>query len=76
MSAILRKDLPPVICTTDHAAEVLGVSRSRVRQMEKDGRLRAWKIGDRVVLLDLRQVQRLARAPRKTGRPRGGAVLD
>ena len=74
--AILRKNLPPVICTTDRAAEVLGVSRSRVRQMAKDGRLRSWRVSDRIVFFDLREVERLALVPRKTGRPRGGLVLD
>ncbi len=71
-----RKDLFPRNCTTDWAAQKLGCSRSRVRQFMKDGRIRFKQQTDRHVVLNADDVLKLDAAPRKTGRPRGGAVLD
>jgi excisionase family DNA binding protein len=66
------------LVTTDEAAKILGCSRSRIRQMARAREFRQFKIGDsgRSVLLDLGEVRKVAREPRKTGRPRSSNASD
>jgi hypothetical protein len=60
------------LVTTKRAAAIIGCSDSRVRQMARAGELRQFPVSEsgRCVLLDLGEVQRMARHPRHTGRPR------
>jgi excisionase family DNA binding protein len=51
------------------AAERLGVSKGRVSQLLKDGRLVGYRDG-RDVMVSVASVDQLAASPRKTGRPR------
>ena len=73
---IKTKSLPPRICSTEDAAEIIGCHRSRVRQYVSDGTLRSYRLGERAIMLDLSQVTRVARDVNGTGRPRGGTVND
>ena len=58
--------------STAEAAEILGVTPSRVRQLIIEGRLGATKIG-RDQLLDKEEVENFALKPRmRTGRPKSG----
>lgn len=67
-----------VLITSDDAAELLGCTRSRIRQLWAAGELRSISLGrsDRFRVLDLGEVQRYAARRPKTGRPRGGARMD
>ena len=58
------------LVTTKEAAQILGVTPVRVRQLIKDGRLVAEKRG-RDHLLEDREVQRFERQGRRSG-PKGG----
>ena len=58
------------LVTTREAAQILGVTAVRVRQLIKDGRLVAEKRG-RDHLLEDREVQRFKRHGRRSG-PKGG----
>ncbi|MGH7903658.1 MAG: helix-turn-helix domain-containing protein [Candidatus Dormibacteraceae bacterium] len=51
------------------AAEILGVSRRRVRQLREEGRLRSEKIG-RDWLVDAESVRAYAETARRSGKPR------
>lgn len=75
-----RSELPEVVCTTDTAAEIIGVARSRIRQLVAAGRLTPYPRGSRpcprAMLLDGAEVKAYARERQTSGRPRGGALLD
>ena len=58
------------LVTTEDAAQILGVTAVRVRQLMADGRLVAEKCGQDHVLED-REVQRCKRHGRRSG-PEGG----
>ena len=58
------------LVTTKEAAQILGVTPVRVRQLIKDGRLGAEKRG-RDHLLEDREVERFRRQGRRSG-PKGG----
>jgi hypothetical protein len=67
--------LDGMISTSD-AAEVLGVSESRVRQFVLDGRLKAaGRIGINL-LFERRVVAALAKKPRRRGRPRTEGIIS
>ena len=61
------------LVTTKEAAQILGVTPVRVRQLIKDGRLVAVKRG-RDHLLEDREVKRFQRHGRRSG-PKGGRLL-
>lgn len=52
------------------AAEVIGVSTSRLRQMIRDEGVKAICISERVWLMERAEVDRVKSIPQKTGRPR------
>lgn len=54
--------------TTLEAAERLGVGQSRVYQLIEQGRLKAKRIGGRLLLIEVASVRSFKRLPR--GRPR------
>ncbi len=59
--------------TTTEVAKIIGVSRSRIRHLIADGKLRATKVGrDWVIAND--DIESLREA--KGGRPRGGGRMD
>ena len=62
------------LVTTKEAAQILGVTAVRVRQLIKDGRLVAEKRG-RDHLLEDREVQRFKRHGRRSG-PKGGILNE
>jgi excisionase family DNA binding protein len=55
--------------TTQEAADILGVTDIRVRQIVQDGRLTRHNAG-RMILLDKREVQEFAKEDRPAGRPK------
>lgn len=62
--------------STAEAAQALGVTMGRVRQLaEQDvekGGLTKHKAAGTALMFDEEEVKKLAKAKRKTGRPRGG----
>jgi len=58
----------------DTAAQILKVTSGRVRQFIAEGRLRSIKVGSRLNMLPLRDVELFAEKPRKQGRKK--PVLD
>lgn len=56
------------VSVTD-AAELLGLSRRRVHDIIRDGRLKPTRVGS-VYLLLRSDVEKFAKKPRKSGRPR------
>ena len=61
--------------TQTAAAEILGVSRRRVRQLREEGRLRSEKVG-RDWLVDAENVRAYAETARRPGKPRREASDD
>lgn len=75
---IRRADFPETFCSTDYAAEVLGVTRSRIRQLVKEGKLTAYprkRTAERAVFIDGAELAKLQESA-STGRPRGGKRLN
>ncbi|MCA0455698.1 MAG: helix-turn-helix domain-containing protein [Chloroflexi bacterium] len=60
--------------TIDNAAKLLEVSSGRVRQFIAEGRLHSIKVGSRLNMIPLRDVEQFASIPRKQGRKK--AALD
>lgn len=58
------------LVTTKEAADIIGVTDARVRQMRKEEKIKAVKIDNRTWMIPLSEAQRLAENPPKTGRPR------
>jgi excisionase family DNA binding protein len=54
--------------TTAQAAEKLGITAPRVRQMILDGRISAEKVGS-ILLIPASEIERISKLPRKPGRP-------
>ena len=78
MGMIRREDFPATFCSTDYAAEYLGVTRSRIRQLMAAGLLTAYprrRTAERAVFVDGEQLKKLKEAS-PTGRPRGGKQLN
>lgn len=56
------------------AATILNCSMGHVRWLRRTGKLKSWKLGDRYAMLDLKEVEALAKAyekARKEGRKLG-----
>jgi predicted site-specific integrase-resolvase len=53
--------------TIREAAKILNVSISRVHQFLRDGRLQGEKLTPNLYVVDVNDVKRLAKIPRKTG---------
>jgi excisionase family DNA binding protein len=62
------------ISLTD-AAELIGVTTSRVRQMARNGEIRAEKLGPRSWVVSRVDAERLKNSPAKVGRPRSGMAV-
>ncbi len=78
MGMIRREDFPATFCSTDYAAEYLGVTRSRIRQLMAAGQLTAYprrRTAERAVFIDGAELKRLKESA-STGRPRGGKQLN
>jgi excisionase family DNA binding protein len=78
MGMIRREDFPATFCSTDYAAEYLGVTRSRIRQLMAAGQLTAYprrRTAERAVFVDGAELKQLKEAA-STGRPRGGKQLN
>ena len=78
MGMIRREDFPATFCSTDYAAEFLGVTRGRIRQLMADGTLTVYprhRTAERVVFIDGDELKQL-REKSSTGRPRGGKKLN
>lgn len=60
------------LLNVEEAAEVIGVTTGRVRQMLRDGEMRGKKANERAWMVDKSEVDRVAAEEKKTGRPRGG----
>lgn len=57
--------------TTTQAAELLGVNASRVRQLVIAGKLKATRIGPRMLVIDEAEIEAYRRTPPpQKGRPR------
>lgn len=52
------------------AAEIIGCTDGRVRQMLRQGMLRAKKISERAWLVLRKEAEKYAKTPQKRGRPR------
>ena len=66
MSAHKIKELNGMTTVKD-AAKILKVSVRRVHDFIAEGRLRAERITPRLYLLDLKDIEKFAKIPRKTG---------
>lgn len=60
-------------CGISEAAQLIGVSTSRLRQMIRDEAVRAISISERVWLMEREEIERVKAIPQKTGRPRAAA---
>tara|TARA_Y100000361_G_C11137696_1_gene333065 strand:+ start:436 stop:639 length:204 start_codon:yes stop_codon:yes gene_type:complete len=60
------------LITTKRAANILGVSTSRIRQLIRDGRIEAMKMDGSIWLVDSSSFEKFANQPRPAGRPRRG----
>lgn len=76
MRTIKREQFFQTNCSTDQAAKILGVTRSRIRQLTSKGVIGFVEMSPRAVVLNHADVMRLKRERRLTGRHRGGMVLD
>lgn len=56
--------------TPDEAADLIGCSGSRVRQMLRDGILAGKKVGERMWLVSEQEAKKAKENPASTGRPR------
>ena len=56
--------------TAAEAADRIGCSDARVRQMIRDGEIQAEKISPRMWLIQKSEVERVRKIPYTTGRPR------
>ena len=61
------------MATVAKAAEVLGVSRSRVKQFSHEKRLRAKRDGHNYWSIDADGLRRFAKLKRRNGRPKNSA---
>jgi excisionase family DNA binding protein len=59
--------------STTEAAEIIGVSRTRVIQLLGAGELKGEKINARAWLIERQEAERVAGKPYTTGRPRSNA---
>lgn len=57
--------------TAAEAASVIGCSAAHVRLLAKDNAIVSYKAGPRALLVEKKSVERIAKNPAKTGRPRG-----
>ena len=57
--------------STNEVAQAVGMTTARIRQMAIAGQITAEKFGN-VWLFDPREVERIKRTPKVTGRPRKG----
>ena len=60
----------PELWNVEKAAEVIGVTEGRVRQMLREGEMKGRKVNDRAWIMDPKEVERMAALEQKTGRPR------
>lgn len=58
--------------TVEHAAEIIGITPGRVRQMLRANELRGEKFSERAWIVDRKSAQKLAKVSHSVGRPRGG----
>jgi DNA-directed RNA polymerase specialized sigma24 family protein len=65
---IMQINFDAVSATT--AAEIIGCTTGRVRQLLRDGAIRGKKIGERAWAVSRVDAEKLAETPAKTGRPR------
>lgn len=56
--------------TTEEVADILGVNQSRVHQFVGEGRISPVRRVGRMLLFDRKMVAKLAKQPRRTGRPK------
>ena len=64
------------LCSTKEAAEILGCTVSRIRQMARAGELWSQNISQRAAVLDLAEIKAKALKPVTRGRPRRNAIGD
>jgi hypothetical protein len=57
--------------TAAEAADIIGCSSAHVRLLAKDGCIISYKAGPRALLVEKKSVEKIAKNPAKTGRPRG-----
>tara|TARA_R100000458_G_C8265445_1_gene240543 strand:+ start:203 stop:394 length:192 start_codon:yes stop_codon:yes gene_type:complete len=60
------------IKTTKEAAESLGISSSRVRQLIRSGRIKATKLQAGLWLIEEEEIKNFSSLSRRAGRPRKG----
>jgi excisionase family DNA binding protein len=58
------------IKTTKEAAESLGISSSRVRQLIRSGRIKATKLQAGLWLIEAEEIKNFSSLSRRAGRPR------
>lgn len=56
--------------TVKEAAAEIGITEGRVRQLILDGRIRASRLGARLLLIPVTEVRRVKKEPRRPGPPR------
>jgi hypothetical protein len=67
MSTVTQDDM-----TVTQVAEYLGLTTGRVRQMLRDGDLSGDKLDEWMWIVNRRSVEKAAKKPQVTGRPRSG----
>jgi len=63
-------ELPKMMISVQQAADIIGVTVSRVRQMLRADELNGVKIGLRTWIVDERSAKKAAKSPHSVGRPR------
>jgi hypothetical protein len=66
-------ELPKMMISVETAAELIGVTVSRVRQMLRAEQLAGVKLSERAWIVDERSAKRAAKTPHSVGRPRTGS---
>ena len=57
------------VTTVEEAARVLGLTSNRVRKFIREDRLKAQQIGCHIWLVDVDDLKRFSKLPRRNGRP-------
>lgn len=67
--------LPKTMISVNQAAEIIGVTVSRIRQMLRGGELKGVKLTERAWVIDERSARKAAKNPHSVGRPRSAKKI-
>ena len=75
MTTVVQTKTPKAHVSVQEAAEIVGVSEGRIRQLlaipKEDGGLDGFKINEKAWVISRKDAEKLRDTPSETGRPRG-----